>query len=359
MPIELNATHDPARRSWVESANAPDTDFPIQNLPFGVFDDGKGARGGVALGDSIIDLVGADRALVLISGPAARGGERRHAAAAVRATARGGFRACARRCRTSIARTAAATARPPQAALVPMAGAKLLMPAKPTAFTDFCTSADHILRMAANGGRAPQPGVGDAAGRLQRPRQFGRGQRHAGYPARRPVRSARAAANGRRAGAACSISSSSSAPGSAGRSTLSARPVDMARGGRAAVRLLPGQRLVGARHPVLRDAARPASRQELPDDHLAVGGDDGGARAVPRRRRAGRTAGPAGHSGLSRRRRSTARPGGLNIELTAEIDTGAGPATIVRTNVAELFWTLAQMVAHQASRRRAARSRAT
>src|SRR4029079_2787057 len=41
--------------------------------------------------------------------------------------------------------------------------------------------------------------------------------------------------------------------------------------------------------------------------------------------------------------------GGLNIELTAELDTGSGPATIVRTNVAELFWTLAQMVAHQAS----------
>ena len=47
--------------------------------------------------------------------------------------------------------------------------------------------------------------------------------------------------------------------------------------------------------------------------------------------------------------RPTARPDGLNIELTAEIDTGSGPATIVRTNVAELFWTLAQMVAHQAS----------
>jgi len=41
--------------------------------------------------------------------------------------------------------------------------------------------------------------------------------------------------------------------------------------------------------------------------------------------------------------------GGLDIELTAELDTGSGPQTIVRTNVAELFWTLAQMVAHQAS----------
>ena len=70
MPIELNATHDPARRSWVESANAPGTDFPIQNLPFGVFDDGEGARGGVALGDRIIDL-SALLAAGLISGPAA------------------------------------------------------------------------------------------------------------------------------------------------------------------------------------------------------------------------------------------------------------------------------------------------
>ena len=35
--------------------------------------------------------------------------------------------------------------------------------------------------------------------------------------------------------------------------------------------------------------------------------------------------------------------------VTADLDTGSGPQTIVRTNVAELFWTLAQMVAHQAS----------
>ena len=53
MSIELNATHDPARRSWLESANADGADFPIQNLPFGVFDDGKGARGGVALGSRV------------------------------------------------------------------------------------------------------------------------------------------------------------------------------------------------------------------------------------------------------------------------------------------------------------------
>ena len=37
MPIPLNETHDPSRKSFVESANAPGCDFPIQNLPFGIF----------------------------------------------------------------------------------------------------------------------------------------------------------------------------------------------------------------------------------------------------------------------------------------------------------------------------------
>jgi len=58
MAQPLNETHDPARRSWVESANAPDTDFPIQNLPFGVFRPAPGVppRVGVAIGDQILDV---------------------------------------------------------------------------------------------------------------------------------------------------------------------------------------------------------------------------------------------------------------------------------------------------------------
>jgi fumarylacetoacetase len=54
----LNETHDPRRSSWVGSANGHD-DFPIQNLPFAVFR-GRGSgefwRGGVAIGDQIVDL---------------------------------------------------------------------------------------------------------------------------------------------------------------------------------------------------------------------------------------------------------------------------------------------------------------
>lgn len=52
----LDRTHDPAARSWVESANVAG-DFPIQNLPLGVFvPEGGEARCGIAIGDQILDL---------------------------------------------------------------------------------------------------------------------------------------------------------------------------------------------------------------------------------------------------------------------------------------------------------------
>lgn len=52
-----NATNDPGKLSWVDSANLESTDFPIQNLPVGLFRVGSdNARGGIALGDQIIDL---------------------------------------------------------------------------------------------------------------------------------------------------------------------------------------------------------------------------------------------------------------------------------------------------------------
>ncbi len=60
---QLNETHDPQRRSWVEPDAAGD--FPIQNLPFGVFrrrDGSEGWRGGVAIGKQIVDLAAAERA---------------------------------------------------------------------------------------------------------------------------------------------------------------------------------------------------------------------------------------------------------------------------------------------------------
>ena len=55
----LNRTHDPLARSWLASANAAGTDFPIQNLPFASFkrkDKYESMRGGVAIGDQVLDL---------------------------------------------------------------------------------------------------------------------------------------------------------------------------------------------------------------------------------------------------------------------------------------------------------------
>jgi fumarylacetoacetase len=56
--MTLDETHDPSRTSWLDSANGH-PDFPIQNLPLGVFDRGDGARIGVAIGDQILDLAAA------------------------------------------------------------------------------------------------------------------------------------------------------------------------------------------------------------------------------------------------------------------------------------------------------------
>ena len=58
-------THDPAAQSWVASANAPDTDFPLQNLPYGLFrraGSQQDWRVGVAIGDQILDLRAAAQA---------------------------------------------------------------------------------------------------------------------------------------------------------------------------------------------------------------------------------------------------------------------------------------------------------
>jgi fumarylacetoacetase len=55
----IDGTHDPDLRSWVASANWPGADFPIQNLPLGIFrrrGSGEKPHAGAAIGDRILDL---------------------------------------------------------------------------------------------------------------------------------------------------------------------------------------------------------------------------------------------------------------------------------------------------------------
>lgn len=148
MFVELNATHDPERRSWLASANIAGGDFPIQNLPFGLFKaDGSAPRGGIALGDQIIDLSKlADRlggAALAASGTtlAPLFAQSPHALSALRAALSDLYASDSQDRSTA------------EAALVPMASVELLLPAKPSAFADFCCSIEHVRRMAATSGR--------------------------------------------------------------------------------------------------------------------------------------------------------------------------------------------------------------
>jgi fumarylacetoacetase len=74
--IEIDETHDLQRKSWVESANDTQSDFPIQNLPLGIFSRGAASsrRFGIAIGDSIFD-VGSAREHGLLHGLAAHAAE--------------------------------------------------------------------------------------------------------------------------------------------------------------------------------------------------------------------------------------------------------------------------------------------
>lgn len=146
----LNETHDPALSSWIESANAPGCDFPIQNLPFGVFcrrDTSEAPRGGVAIGDQILDLAAAaqtgvfsDTALIALQ---AANAPALNALMALGAPAWSALRlALSRALRaTSTAQAGLATC------LIPQTDAELLLPALIGDYTDFYASIHHATRV--------------------------------------------------------------------------------------------------------------------------------------------------------------------------------------------------------------------
>ena len=129
---ELNATHDPKLRSWVESANAADADFPIQNLPFGRFrpaGSSEAFRIGVAIGDQVLDLQAAgvvdtdDMNVLMAALPAQR--------TALRAILSAGLAA------GSALQAEWATA------LHPQSGVELTVPCRIGDYTDFYTGIHH------------------------------------------------------------------------------------------------------------------------------------------------------------------------------------------------------------------------
>ena len=345
MTIELNATHDPLRRSWLASANQPDTDFPIQNLPFGLFRAGGSARGGVALGDAIIDLP-ALLATGLLTGPAAQ------AATACTGDTLAPLLACppaavsALRARLSdLYREGGDGDRAVlEACLVPMAVAELLLPVKPGAFTDFCTSIDHIIRMGggppklaamslpvAYNGRASSvvasgtpvrrpngqfespPGSGNVQfgpePMLDFELEFGAWLRF-GNPLGEPLAMVQAEA----ALFGCCLVNDWSARGIQFFESILGPHL----GKSFLTTISPWIVTMEALAP-FRVPARGRTAEEAPVPAYLLDSADQAA-------------------------------GGIAIELTAELTTATGASQrIVRSNLSDLFWTLAQMVAHQAS----------
>jgi fumarylacetoacetase len=145
----LNETHDAGLASWVASANVADSDFPVQNLPFGVFrrtGSSEGLRIGVAIGDQILDLRAASDAGAFTSAEGVTNEvlDSLRSAALNQFMAQGAAAWSAVRLALSRAlRAGAAQQAALESALVPQADADYALPAQIGDYTDFYTSIHH------------------------------------------------------------------------------------------------------------------------------------------------------------------------------------------------------------------------
>ncbi len=136
---------DPALRSFVPAA--ADSDFPIQNLPYGVFQPARGGapRVGVAIGDEVLDLAVLDRRGLLVDLTPTRVFDQPSLNAFL-ALGQGTWRAVRRRL-IELLRADSPTLRDDEAlrreALVPRAEVQMLLPAAVGDYTDFYSSREH------------------------------------------------------------------------------------------------------------------------------------------------------------------------------------------------------------------------
>ena len=144
MIYELNDTHDPSLKCRVATAHMPGTDFPIQNLPYGVFaNPGKNIRQhiGVAIGNSIIDIFECGRQGLLDGLP-------EDLIEACRSDCLNALMALGPRRWSLLRRRISELLRADNktsidAALVPMSEARMVLPARIGNYTDFYASIHH------------------------------------------------------------------------------------------------------------------------------------------------------------------------------------------------------------------------
>jgi fumarylacetoacetase len=142
----IDATHDPSLRSWVNSANEPGTDFPIQNLPFGVFRRAgtqESFRGGVAIGSVVLDLAAVNRMAILppeaATALAAAAQPSLNVFMSMGPSAAGALRSAL----SNALRAGSPLESRLQAALIPQSQAQFALPATIGDYTDFYASIHH------------------------------------------------------------------------------------------------------------------------------------------------------------------------------------------------------------------------
>jgi fumarylacetoacetase len=153
MSAVLNETHEPQLHSWVASAKSVDGDFPIQNLPFGVFHRAGSAepfRLGVAIGNQILDVGAALRAGAF----AAQSASAREAAQACDSATLNAFMAMGqihwsalRLALSRMLRIGAEEQDALQQCLQPQSEAEYAVPAQIGDYTDFYTSIHHATNV--------------------------------------------------------------------------------------------------------------------------------------------------------------------------------------------------------------------
>jgi fumarylacetoacetase len=274
MNPHTDATHDPGLESWVESANAPDCDFPIQNLPLGRFrrSADEAWRLGMAIGDQVLDLraaglvAHADMNRLMAQGTAARRALRQQASAGLR--------------RGSAAQAAW------QACLLPQSDVDMGVPCEIGDYTDFYAGIHHATAVGKLF-RPDNPLLPNykwvPIGYHGRASTIGVSTPGLGQTFRRPVGQTKAPEReapdfgpSRRLDYELEIAAFVSRPNEAG------EPIAYRRCRRAPVRARVVQRLECTRHPGLGvPAAGALPVEELRQHAVAVDRDDGGAGAVP------------------------------------------------------------------------------
>ncbi|TDK84600.1 fumarylacetoacetase [Mycolicibacterium mucogenicum] len=145
----LDFTHDPRRRSWVTSAG-PDSEFPLQNLPFGVVAGAAGeARGVVRIGDMALDLSGL-AASGLLDGEAQVAAETAADGTLNALFALGsGPRTALRRALHTLLAEGAPQQEAVAALLTPLPDVEVLLPARIGDYTDFYVGIHHARNVGA------------------------------------------------------------------------------------------------------------------------------------------------------------------------------------------------------------------